>query len=147
MKPEEYRKKNIVIFDVEAPGGIFKMRRPSLTELIRQGKIPTAMYKFAMKISGLEGEVALDETNPEHVKAIIEFMAFYICAASIEPKFVMTEKEIDSEDKFLIDSLHEENLFPLFHATFNRKGGTGLNSGTFSEKSGSGTPGRSGAAV
>lgn len=147
MNAKEYRAKKVKEYDVETPSGVFKVRRPSLTELIRHGKIPTAMYKIAARISGLEGDAKLDESDPEQVKAMLNFMAVYVCAASVEPKVVMTKEKDDSPETLAVDDLDEQDLFTLFHATFNRREESGLASETFSEKSGSGSPGRSGTAV
>lgn len=133
MKAEDYRGKVGQEFEVKVSAGTFRVRRPSAIELMRQGLLPTRLYKTALKISGLEGPISESEQSPEDIKAMLDFMANYLTVAAIEPKLVL---EKPGEGELAVDELQETDFLTLFNAVFNRPGGAGALAGSFPSAAG-----------
>lgn len=103
-----------------------KCRRPDLQVLVAEGWLPLDIYGAVVEAftdsSDLQSDDArvalITERAKENPRLFDEFVERWVCAASIEPKFVLTEAEVGSDpSRMWIDELDGDVRLLIFAHT------------------------------
>ena len=93
---------------VELPSGlVFRIARPSLAVMLKNGKIPANLVQVAVR--QMQGQGIMNATQ---VKESIEVVELIVCEAVKEPRIV---RENPGEDEVSIESLCDEDKGFIFN--------------------------------
>jgi hypothetical protein len=98
-------------------GAVVKLRKPSLTGLLKKGLVPAHLLSVAMG-SGEDKKLTADD-----LKKGVELTDFILMEAFVEPKLV---RENPTEDEICLDDLTDEDRFHV--QAYAQGGASDLNS-------------------